>query len=301
MSKVFTRLENRLGRTNSSKNYVMFWEGDRQANKVGIFMNGGCDVPAIFTAVPAIREKLNGTAAIYWHGTVSSSPTSLLRQTLHPLPEEEIQTAVKRLNLPDFYFEPVLFQPTFDIPYYHEKATFQKNVVIFSMGPDIVRTLYRHKQHGFLLDPGGYWLNRSMAEIMADKETTLWFRKNYTSAGLTDVETFSRNITEIMTHLKQEMDTTVLILNALTVEPGDWTYNYQLQKSPYEVRRREFCYALTELSRTLDFNIVDVDRVLKRAGLRETQIDFSHYPDEIYPYIGREVFRILDALDVFAD
>ncbi len=289
---------NRLEKNYSSRNYVMFWEGDPNAKQVGIFMKGGCDLPAVFTAVPTIRKTLNGTVGIRWHGGVSDSHTSLLLQGLQSIPNEWSQPAIEKLNLSPNYFKPALFEPNFTIPTPNGSTTFQKNVVIFSLGPDIVRTLYRHKEHGLLLDPGGYWLNRSMADIVADKETTVWFRRKYASAGLIDVETFSQNITNIVTRLKQEMDTTILILNVLTVEPGDWTHNYQLQKKPYELRRREFCSALTDLSRQLDFNIVDVDRVLKRAGLRETQMDFAHYPDEIYPYIGQEVFRILQALEL---
>jgi hypothetical protein len=288
----------RFEKNYSGKRFVMVWEGSRNAKQVGIFMNGGCDLPAVFTAVPTIRKKLNGTAAIYWHGSVSNSHTSLLLQSLQSLPDEQVQPTQDKLNLPPTYFKPILFEPTFAIPHQNTKTTFQKNVVIFSIGPDIVRTLYRHKEHGLLVDPGGYWLNRSLADIMADRATTFWFRKNFSSLGLIDVETFSQYITKIVARLRQQMDATILIFNVLTVEPGDWTHNYQLQKSPYELRRREFCYALTELSRKLDFNIVDVDRTLKRAGLRETQMDFAHYPDEVYPYIGQEVFRILQALEI---
>jgi hypothetical protein len=176
---------------------------------------------------------------------------------------------------------------------------FNKDVIIISAGPDTVRSLYRHKEHGFLVDPGGYWLNRSMDEVLADMSSAIWFKKNFINEGKINVETFSNNIAQIVTLLRQRTDAIILILNVLTVEPGNRTHNYQLVANAHEIRRREFCLALNELSCEHDFYVVDVDRALKRAGLRDTQMDFAHYPDEVYPYIGQEVFRILDDLGLF--
>jgi hypothetical protein len=293
------KITSRIEKNYSGKDYVIFWEGDKEASKTGIFMNGGCDMPAIFTAVPAIREVLNGTVCIRKHGAVANSHTNLLLQSRQPLPAEWLQPVSEKLKLAPDYFTPRLFETEFTVHSQNGPETFQKNVVIFSIGPDIIRTLYRHNEHGFLIDPGGYWLSRSMEEILADMSSTMWFNSNFSKTKLIDVETFATNLEKVVNHIHQEMDATILILNVLTVEPGDMTHNFQFQKNPYELRRREFCYALANLSRKLDFYIVDVDRTLKRAGLRDTQMDFAHYPDEVYPYIGQEVFRILQDLGGF--
>jgi hypothetical protein len=293
------KVTSRLEKNYSGKDYVIFWEGERDARRTGIFMNGGCDMPAIFTAVPAIREVLNGTICIRRHGAIASTHSDLVLQSLNPLPEEWLQPAREKLKLAPDYFVPYLFKPEFTVTGQSGEEQFQKNVIIFSIGPDIIRTLYRHKEHGFLIDPGGYWLSRSMEEVLADMSSTMWFNKNFAKTELIEAESSIKNIEEIVNRIHKEMKATILILNVLTVEPGDLTHNFQYQKKPYEVRRREFSYALADLSRKSDFFLVDVDRVLKRAGLRNTQMDFAHYPDEVYPYIGHEVFRILNDIGGF--
>ena len=50
--------------------------------------------------------------------------------------------------------------------------------------------------------------------------------------------------------------------------------------------------AVAELSRELDFALVDVDAVLKREGIQE-QVDYGHFPLERMEPIAREVTRAL--------
>jgi hypothetical protein len=297
----FGKVTSRLERTYAGKDYVIFWEGNRTARRLGIFMNGGCDMPAIFTAVPDIRQVLEGTCCIRRHGAISDSHSGILLQAqARSWPEEWVGPVSEKLKLAPDYFRPRIFEPDFVLSGKDGDERFKKDIIIFSIGPDVVRSLYRHKEYGFLVDPGGYWLNRSMEEVLSDPSAAIWFKKNFVKEGKVSVETFAANIERLVNLLKQKTDAIILILNVLTVEPGSRTHNYQLIPDAHEIRRREFSLALVELSRTLDFYLADVDRALKKAGLRDTQMDFAHYPDEVYPYIGREVFRILQDLAVFS-
>lgn len=294
--KVISQVEKQY----SGKDYTIFWNGQRQAKKVGVFMNGGCDLPSIFTAIPDMQKQLNGTACLIRHGAVSDSVSTILLQALEELPDDLVAPVVEKLELSPGYFKPHIFENTFTVQGAKSPQTFEKDAIIFSIGPDVVRSLYRHRQDGYLVDPGGFWLNQDMQKVLSDLSMAMWFRKNFRGAGKIKVADFYANFEKIVQLLQERTNAHILILNVLTVEPGSRTHNYQHIRNADEIRRREFNMALVELARQYNFSIVDVDRALKQAGLRDTQMDFAHYPDEVYPYIGQEVFRILRDLEVFS-
>ena len=130
-----------------------------------------------------------------------------------------------------------------------------------TIGRDYNRTVYRHREHGFLVDPGGWWLNQSMDSVLGDLATAKWFQQNFVSLGKMSVEDFGENFGKVIKLLKQKTNAHVLVFNHLTLEPGNLTHNYQLVKNSQTVRRMEFNLALVELSRQLDFSIIDMDRI----------------------------------------
>jgi hypothetical protein len=295
----YTSVKSKIDKKYAGDDFTVFWSGSASENKVGIYMKGACDLVSIFSCTPMIHRELNGTCAIFKEGMVSDSRTDLLLQAAQGLPEEHVQPVVEKLELPDYYFRSDFLGPTFGVPGFEHLGEFPKNVVILSIAPDVVRTLYRHKEHGYLVDPGGWWLNQSIGKVLPDLSTTKWFTENFESVGRISIDDFARNFSKILELIKTRMDAKVLVLNALTVEPGNQTHNYQFVKQPHWLRRREFYLALVDLSRQLDFAIVDVDRILKKAGVVEAQVDFSHFPMEAYQPIAKETFRILKDLEVF--
>lgn len=296
----YGRATSRRERKYSGKDYTIFWSGSGR-QRTGIFMHGGCDLPSLFTAVPAMQRVLDGRCCLLRHGSISDSVSPLLLQALETdWPAEVTRPVREKLQLSPDYFLPRLFEPTFTVQGPAGPETFPKNVIVLSIGPDVVRTLYRHRVHGYYVDPGGFWLNQDMRQVLADLSVATWFRKEFIPSGKVSVEAFSANFERIITLLREKTRAHILVMNVLTVEPGSRTHNYRFVQNAGEIRRRQFNLALVDLARRLDFCIVDVDRALKQAGLRDTQVDFAHYPDEVYPYIGREVFRILRDLEVFS-
>jgi hypothetical protein len=84
----------------------------------------------------------------------------------------------------------------------------------------------------------------------------------------------------------------VIVYNMAVVNPGDLTYNYQFRRSPAAVRRMEFNDALTDLTTANGASLLNVDRILKREGIRD-QVDFAHFPLESMMPIAAEFNRIL--------
>ncbi len=284
----------------SGKNYTIFWNGNPEAKRVGIYMQGGCDLPSIFAAVPQMQGAMRGTACLIRHGAVADSRTDILLQALQQWPEDVLQPVIDKLELAPDYFKPRLFEPTFEVQGPNGPETFDKNIILFSVGPDVVRAAYRHREHGFIVDPGGFWLSQSMGKVLSDLSAAHWFRQNFVSIGHSRVDDFVNHTAKIITELRQRTQAQIVMLNVLVTEPGTLTHNYQFVKNSYEIRRREFNLALLDLSRQMNFPFIDVDRALKRAGLSDTQMDFAHYPDEVYPYIAREAFQVFQEIGALA-
>src|SRR5262249_32791241 len=148
------------------------------------------------------------------------------------------------------YFRPVLFEPRFTVPGADGPQEFCKSVVILSVAADVVRNGYRHKRHGFVVDPGGGWLNQSLDAVLDDLGSVADFRDTFAPIGKISLNDFVANFTRLITLLKSQTCAHVLVYNTLTVEPGDRTHNLQLVKNFTPLRRREFAVALAELSRT---------------------------------------------------
>jgi hypothetical protein len=205
---------------------------------------------------------------------------------------------VEKLHLGADYFQPRLFEQTFTIAGREDLGEFPKSVVILSIASDAIgRNVYRHRRHGFLVDPGGGWL-RSVHTTLNDLSGVSWFRENFEGLGPISVGEFAHNLAHVIQHLRASVAAPIMVFNCLTVEPGNLTHNYQCVKRSDSRRWREFNIALMELSRDLDFPIVDLDRVLRRFGIRG-HLTAAHFTPRANVLIAREAFRIMRDLGVF--
>jgi hypothetical protein len=269
---------------------------------VGIFMKGSCDLPSVFAAAPLIRPELRGTFCIYRQGIgISDSRPDILLQSRERLNPEIFADVIRRgdrLNgIDEDYFRPRLFEPTFDVPELPKAGSFPKSVVVLSINPALTRTAYRHREHGFLVDPGGCWLNQSMDAVLEDLSLATWFKESFRSVGKMTVEAFYDSFGEVVRLVKEETGAKLIVYNALVVDPGNDMHNYRFTRKPQTLRRREFDLALREIAEKHDVRIMDVDRVLKLEGVQE-QIDFAHFPVERMGPIADEIYRTLRDLEV---
>lgn len=259
----------------------------------GVVLKGGCDLPAVFTAAPDLREGIKGTIAIAKHsiGTGGNRSDQIL-QTLDGLTDDVVGETIEMMDLAPGYFTPTLFDPTFTVPRMPEAGEFPKDVFIFGSGSDATRPIYQHRQHGFVVDPGGWWLNEDLGKVMNDLDKARWFGTNFKKLGRLPVEDFRKNVTRLVGEVRERLGAEVAYFNLMTVDPAHPVHNYQLLSPDHYVRRREFGIALAEMSRDLGFSIVDVDRILKMGGVEEL-VDFAHFPADRMRPIGEDVYRIL--------
>jgi hypothetical protein len=283
--------------------YVVLRSAMPAEGRVGIYARGGCHLRAMFACAPLIQDVLRGACCIFHDGGAPRCRSDLELQTLQNLPREWVTPVIEKLRLRDDFFQPALFEDTFTIPGDNGSETFSKNVIVLHIGMDSAgRTLYRHRKHGFLVDPGGGWLQslQSMDLILKDLSVVRWFRESFECVGMISVESFVENYTKIIEILRRKTKAHIVFFNTLGVEPGTLTHNYQFVKQPLHMRWREFNIALWELSRKLDFPVVDLDRVLKCAGIR-AQTEFAHFHPRQNVLVAREAFQVLSDLGVFSE
>lgn len=292
-------------------NFVYFGLKSDPDPRIGIFMKGGCDVLGVTAAAPLIRNVMSGSCAIYYQGIgISDGRPDILLQSRLNLSEEVLGDVLGSIDggdpgegspvpfsLPLEYFRPTLFQPTFVAPGYERFGAFPKTLVVLSTGSAVTRSAYRHRVHGYLVDPGGFWLNQSLEKRLESVEGARWFATRFENAGKMSAADFYTTFGEVVRLVKKETGARVLALNTLVVDTTSPMHNYQFSRNSQALRRREFDVALRDLSRELDFYVLDVDKTLKMAEVNK-QYDFFQYPPEYMKPLAYEAYRILRELEI---
>ena len=261
---------------------------------LGVYLFGGCDLPALFSIAPFVKPHLSRPLVVHRAPVgIDRARVDVALQPLGTIDEAAARDAIKRLQLPLSYFGRDLFERTF-VTGYRKYPKLDKAVVVLTGGANAVRTAYRHKASGLLIDPGARWLddrNRMPPEDMS------WFKANYEKAGRLTVDEFADGLARLVGEIRQRTGATVLVFNTLTVEPGALDHNYQLRRNPETRRRLEFHLAMEELAPRAGFHVVDVDDALKRLGIRE-YLDFAHFPTYANEPIARATARLLHELEL---
>lgn len=258
----------------------------------GIYAWGGCDVRSVVWAGPRLSAERGGPLCIGAFAHATAVRSDFILQTLDPPPPDQTEEVSKRLGLDRRYFDPILFEPDFAVPDQSGLGRFPKDVVVLSVSTDVGRTLYRDRENGFLVDPGGWWLSVDMKEALGDLTNAKWFASNFRKAGRITVEESMANFERIINEIRTRTGAFVVMMNVLTVDPGATGLDYMHANSPNRIRRREFVLALAELAARLDFPIIDVDRLAKQAGTAG-QADFVHYTPDQKQLIAGEFTGIL--------
>lgn len=271
---------------------VDFFARSGGRGRFGVYGMGGCDVRTIVGAGPMIANKSGRSVCVGSFGAAPETRSDLLVQTLEPPPSDMTAEVTERLGLSEDYFKPRLFEQDFGVPAQVGLGRWPKDVVVLSVSSDVGRTVYRHKQHGFLVDPGGWWLSADMNDVLGDLEIVKWFASTFAKTSRIDVEESMNNFRRIVTEVRQRTGAYVVFLNVLTVDPGKVALDYKHANSPNRVRRRQFHEAVAQLGSDMDFPVVNVDRITKQLGI-SGQADFVHYTKPQKRAISAEFVTLL--------
>lgn len=276
------------------KNTLVVRPDEETEAPIGLFLYGGCDLPTVFEAAAHVAPRLHRRLAVFEAPvSLDTAQARMLRQLIDGVPPEHVAETCDVLGVDPGVFGDRIFRPTFHVGGGDHGGTFQKTMTFLSLGAEAIRPLYRHKEHGFVVDPGGLWLDGQISDALGAKETRAWFKANFQKLGRLDLAEFTDLYRTVITAIRERTGSQVAVFNTLTVEPGDHAHNYQLRRLPEAARRRELHVLVAELSAEMDFPIIDVDRALKRTRV-ERQLDFAHFPTDQYPVIAVEIEQMLE-------
>ncbi|HJQ16716.1 MAG TPA: SGNH/GDSL hydrolase family protein [Allosphingosinicella sp.] len=158
------------------------------------------------------------------------------------------------------------------------------DVVILSLQPDVMNRLARHRPDGHLL----------YAEGMAtwSEEDRAWFASHYEPTALLTPEQSMANLEMLVGRLHDHVHH-VLVYTMSPIVPGERTHSHVGMAETLSWRIRRFNLALIELSRRLDFSIVDVDTLFARHGADRLKLDGVHIAAEGCRLVAEEVVSIL--------
>jgi len=262
------------------------------SDRFGLYGIGGCDVLTVVKAGPRLAKLFPGSVCVTAVGKAPQTRSDLLLQTLDPPSPELTAEVMERLSLDPAYFTPRLFEREFSVPHQAGLGRFPKNVVVLSISADASRTLYRHREHGYLVDPGGWWLTTDMQAVLNDLSSVKWFAATFKKVGRIGVAESMDNFAKLVTLVRQRTGAFVIAMNVLTVDPGLTAMDYDPIGGPPRARRREFAIAMAELGRTLEFPVIDIDRLAKQEGI-SGQADFVHYTLDQKRLVAQELVDVL--------
>jgi len=198
-------------------------------------------------------------------------------------------------------FHSGVFESSFTVDSVDGCEAFPKTAVFLSIVPDVIGRLYRHREFGFVMDARTWWLQSNLRQSLGGTPTDdlLWFHETFEDAGELSVEGSMQNLTQVIRHFSNS-GARVILLNTVAAASGAAAHSYQLRTRFPSLRRLEFNVALAELSRKLNFPILDVDRTVKRAGIN-SQWNWDYFDTELYLKLAEAALGILKDLGVFRE
>lgn len=166
------------------------------------------------------------------------------------------------------------------------------DVFVFSLQPDVMTAMARHRRDGYLFYPH----NREQWPI----ESQRWFADEFTPSSFLDVDDSISHFSRIVARIRARSGAPILIYNLSAVVPGEAVRCYADLPEVLSTRIRRFNLALTDLSRETGISIVDVDRIVARAGADRMKVDTLHLTAEGCRSVAQEVVEVLDELNCFS-
>lgn len=294
------RIENKgVHRQVVTDNSITFWSERPDEKRVGIYLKGGRYLNAVFACAPLIRPVLRGMCCILRENKINLR-SDLLLQARHGLPRDWVVPFAQTLDIEPDDFQSDFYDSTFLAPGEGGPTEFPKTVVVLSIVPDVLLTSYQHRELGFQVDFGNripHYIIEALAGGPVRKLESI--HEHFICTGKMTADKFFTSFAKVVQVLKLDTRAHVLVFNTPSITSGDQAHNYQFMDEPPTRRRLEFNLALAELSRKLDFPIVDVDRILKRSGIW-TQVNWDILHPKLHLDVAREVFGLMNELGVFS-
>lgn len=182
----------------------------------------------------------------------------------------------------------------FDLGTQFSRALFDSaaDAFVLSVQADVMTALARHRHAGYLFYPN----NREGWPPDAQQ----WLAAEFLPPSFLDVGQSMRNFAAIVERIRTRSAAPILIYNVSAVVPGESVRSYAELPEVLSTRIRRFNLGLIELSQKADVAIIDVDRIVARAGADRLKLDALHLTAEGCRAVAEEVVDVLDELGCFS-
>ena len=180
------------------------------------------------------------------------------------------------------------------LKYQFSNAVFETSAdaYLFSILPDLLNTLARHREDGHLFMP--------IATGDYSAEQRAWLERTYEPLPPLDVDVALANFEAIVTRLRERTKAPVLVFNCSASLPGNSLFSHFGMTDTLSTRIRAFNLGLVRLSQRTGIAIVDVDLLFARFGAGRMSLDPAHMTAEGCHVVMAEVVRIMEAYGLFA-
>jgi hypothetical protein len=166
------------------------------------------------------------------------------------------------------------------------------DVVALSLQTEITRTLWRHRESGYLVDqPDGQegW----------SAEQKRWFAAQFVPTGLLSAAEFQENYIRLIRVIKADAGAHVLVVNCSSLDPDDDVCNYHGREDTLALRTHRFNLALMEISAREGISIIDVERLISELGGQQHVFRGMQYSKSACEEICGEFLRVLADIGFF--
>jgi hypothetical protein len=166
------------------------------------------------------------------------------------------------------------------------------DVMVCSVLPEVVNTIWRDRQTGYFVDPPSSWA-QSLTSSQQD-----WFCERFEPIGPQPVDWSATALASLVGLVKSKLGAHVIIYNCSPLDPGDRTHNYVGVEETLYWRVQKFNFALLELSVNEGISIVDAERIVAEHGEHHVPRALE-YSAEVHQQLCSEFVRILSDIGFF--
>lgn len=169
------------------------------------------------------------------------------------------------------------------------------DIIIFSIQPDLVMSLWQHKQEGTLICPPADWQSR-----WSDPQKS-WFEASFEQLGELDADVYKNRLTTLIQALKEKTSAHIIMFGACSFDASQEPHNLNQSKETLTMQTHRFNLVMLELSFAEGITFIDVDRELAEMGCAEHVDGRFDYSTQAYQAIRDEFVRVITDVGFFEE
>jgi hypothetical protein len=168
------------------------------------------------------------------------------------------------------------------------------HVVVFSVQPDAVELLWKHRRQGYLLQAPGEW------EASMTPAQRAWFESSFDRSGPLGPRESAENYRRLIKAVKERTGAHIIFFNCSTYDPADNVHNYgKTSADTLTIRLHRLNLAIMQISQTEGISVMDVDRRIAELGAGQNVLAPASYSPAASQAIAEEFYAMLKDIGFF--